>query len=99
MGGIRCSQAEPLGSTHRKNQPIAQFAHEAMLSHEFRNPLAAIDRSAQMIQIKAPKLMPPEAQRLSQIRANAATLSGFVDNFLLVEMLGHKGVAAASMYT
>ncbi|MDX3894733.1 sensor histidine kinase [Pusillimonas sp.] len=67
----------------------------AMLSHEFRNPLAAIDRSAQMIQLKAPDLMPSEAQRLARIRANAATLSSLVDNFLLVEMLEHHGVAAS----
>ncbi|NYT80654.1 sensor histidine kinase [Alcaligenaceae bacterium] len=67
----------------------------AMLSHEFRNPLAAIDRSAQMIQLKAPGLMPSEAQRLAGIRNNTATLSSLVDNFLLVERLEHQGVASA----
>ncbi len=61
----------------------------AMLSHEFGNPLAAIDRAAQMIQIKAQDLPQPEAQRLAQIRANTATLSGFVDNFLMTEALDH----------
>jgi signal transduction histidine kinase len=65
----------------------------AMLSHEFRNPLAAIDRSTQMIQIKADDLPQPHMQRLSQIRANVATLSGFVDNFLMTEMLDHSAVA------
>ncbi|OMG52468.1 hypothetical protein BJN45_14320 [Azonexus hydrophilus] len=59
----------------------------AMLSHEFRNPLAAIDRATQMLQIKMPVLPPPEKQRLTQIRANVATLSGFVDNFLMTEAL------------
>src|SRR5690606_9461208 len=61
----------------------------AMLSHEFGNPLAAIDRAAQMLQIKANDLPPPEAQRLAQIRSNAATLSGFVDHFLMSEALDH----------
>jgi len=67
----------------------------AMLSHEFRNPLAAIDRAAQMIQIKEPGLASAEAQRLGRIRGNVATLTNFVDNFLLVEMLEHRGVAAS----
>ncbi|MCX7172594.1 MAG: sensor histidine kinase [Proteobacteria bacterium] len=67
----------------------------AMLSHEFRNPLAAIDRAAQMIRIKTPKLAQPEAQRLERIRANAATLAGFVDNFLMTEALDHGALALA----
>ncbi len=67
----------------------------AMLSHEFRNPLAAIDRSAQMLNFKLPYLAPPEAQRLEHIRSNVATLSGLVDNFLLTEALEHKSVALA----
>lgn len=67
----------------------------AMLSHEFRNPLAAIDRSAQMIEIKTPDLAVPEATRLAQIRGNVATLSGLVDNFLLTEALDHQAMALA----
>ncbi|MDD5332744.1 MAG: sensor histidine kinase [Rhodoferax sp.] len=65
----------------------------AMLSHEFRNPLAAIDRSAQMIAIKTPDIATPEAKRLAQIRGNVATLSGLVDNFLLTEALDHQAMA------
>jgi signal transduction histidine kinase len=67
----------------------------AMLSHEFRNPLAAIDRATQMVQIKAPQLAAPEAQRLAQIRGNVTTLSGFVDNFLMTEALDHGTLALA----
>jgi signal transduction histidine kinase len=67
----------------------------AMLSHEFRNPLAAIDRSAQMIEITTPDLATPEARRLTQIRGNVATLSGLVDNFLLTEALDHQAMALA----
>ncbi len=65
----------------------------AMLSHEFRNPLAAIDRSAQMIGIKTPELAAQEVKRLAQIRGNVATLSGLVDNFLLTEALAHHAMA------
>lgn len=61
----------------------------AMLSHEFGNPLAAIDRSAQMLQIKLNDLPSSEAQRLLNIRNNAAALSRFVDNFLMTESLEH----------
>ncbi len=65
----------------------------AMLSHEFGNPLAAIDRAAQMVQIKMEGLPPAEAQRLAQIRANASILSGLVDNFLMTEALDHGALA------
>jgi signal transduction histidine kinase len=67
----------------------------AMLSHEFGNPLAAIDRAAQMIQIKVRELPQPELQRLAQIRANAATLAGFVDNFLMTEALDHGALTVS----
>jgi len=59
----------------------------AMLSHEFRTPLAAIDRAAQMIHIKTPNLAQPETERLVHIRTNVDTLSGLVDNFLVAEAL------------
>lgn len=86
------AEQEAAIATHRSEE---QRRFVAMLSHEFRNPLAAIDRSAQMIQLKAPGLMPSEAQRLAGIRNNAAALSSLVDNFLLVERLEHQGVASA----
>lgn len=73
----------------------AQRRFVAMLSHEFRNPLAAIDRSAQMIAIKTPDLATPEAKRLTQIRGNVATLSNLVDNFLLTEALDHQAMELA----
>ena len=67
----------------------------AMLSHEFHNPLASIDRSAQMVQIKTPELSTEETERLDHIRGSAATLSGLVDNFLLTEALDHGALALA----
>jgi signal transduction histidine kinase len=65
----------------------------AMLSHEFRNPLAAIDRAAQMIQLKLPTMPPTEAERMTNIRASVNTLSVLVDNFLMSEALDHQALA------
>jgi len=67
----------------------------AMLSHEFRNPLAAIDRAAQMLKIKQPDMAQPEAGRVENIRTHAAALSSLVDNFLMSEALDHKELALA----
>lgn len=79
------------GVATRRSEEQRRFV--AMLSHEFGNPLAAIDRAAQMIQFKARELAPPEAQRLAQIRTNATTLAGFVDNFLMTEALDNGALA------
>jgi signal transduction histidine kinase len=65
----------------------------AMLSHEFGNPLAAIDRAAQMIQFNTPEMRPKDTQRLALIRGNAATLAGFVDRFLMTEALDNGALA------
>jgi signal transduction histidine kinase len=65
----------------------------AMLSHEFRNPLAAIDRAAQMIQLKLHAMPPAEAERMTNIRAGVNTLSSLVDNFLMSEALDHQALA------
>lgn len=65
----------------------------AMLSHEFGNPLAAIDRAAQMLQLNSPHMPPKDAQRLGLIRGNAATLSGFVDRFLMTEALDNGALS------
>ncbi|QFY42388.1 sensor histidine kinase [Candidatus Methylospira mobilis] len=67
----------------------------AMLSHEFRNPLAAIDRAAQMLRIKLPDMAQPEAGRVENIRSHAAALSTLVDNLLMSEALDHKALAIA----
>lgn len=84
------AEREALLATQRSEE---QRRFVAMLSHEFRNPLAAIDRSAQMIGIKTPELAVDDGRRLEQIRGNVATLSGLVDNFLLTEALDHGGLA------
>jgi signal transduction histidine kinase len=86
------AEQEAVVATQRAEE---QRRFVAMLSHEFRNPLAAIDRAAQMIRLKTPAMAPPEAQRLDLIRANASTLAGFVDNFLMTEALDHGALALA----
>lgn len=65
----------------------------AMLSHEFGNPLAAIDRAAQMLQLNLPHMPSKDAQRLTLIRGNAATLSGFVERFLMTEALDNGALS------
>lgn len=78
----------------RRSEEQRRFV--AMLSHEFGNPLAAIDRAAQMVQFKLEGALPPsEAARLAQIRGNAMALSGLVDNFLMTEALDHGSLALA----
>lgn len=57
----------------------------AIVAHEFRNPLAGIDRSANLLQL-VPDLTPAQtAQRLSGIRRQVGRLSTLVDSFLHAE--------------
>lgn len=70
-----------------------QRSFVAMLSHEFRNPLAAIDRAAQMVQLKLPAIPPAEAARMTNIRASVGMLSSLIDNFLMSEALDHQALA------
>ena len=90
------AQQETVIVTQRATQQ-RQFV--AMLSHEFGNPLAAIDRATQMLQMNlqrhAPHLPPKDAQRLALIRGNAATLSGFVERFLMTEALDNGALSLA----
>lgn len=59
----------------------------AMLSHEFRNPLASIDRSAQLLQLTLQSIDTAIATRLNNVRASVSRLSLLVDNFLLSERI------------
>lgn len=54
----------------------------AIVAHEFRNPLAAIDRSANLLQL-IPDLTPEQtAQRLAGIRRQVGRLTVLLDSFL-----------------
>lgn len=61
----------------------------AMISHEFGNPLAAIDRSAQMIELTGAPLAANVAPRLSNIRQNALALGNLINQFLSSEALAN----------
>jgi signal transduction histidine kinase len=78
--------SERVESELHKSQQQARIIAEkqrelfAMVTHEFKTPLAVIDRSAQMISFRA--INPDEAltRRLGVIRANATHLIGLLDN-------------------
>ena len=71
-----------LYDSQQQARTIAEKQRElfAMVTHEFKTPLAVIDRSAQMISFRA--VDPDEAltRRLGIIRANTAHLIGLLDN-------------------
>lgn len=74
-------------AAEQRSQEQRRFV--AMLSHEFRNPLAAIDRAAHLVQLKSAGLAAAEAGRIQTIRASVVTLSALVDNFLTTEAIDH----------
>lgn len=57
----------------------------AMLSHEFRNPLASIDRAVNLLQLKLGDLPAGDAARLGGIRSSVQRLGALVDSFLISE--------------
>ena len=67
-----------------------QRRFSAILTHEFRSPLAAIDRSAQMILFNTPGLAEAATQRVHTIRSNIYALSNLVDVFLSTESIRHN---------
>lgn len=90
---IQCDKAlaqQEVAISNRRADEQRSFV--AMLSHEFRNPLASIDRAAQMVQLKLPAMPPAEAERMTNIRAGVSTLSSLVDNFLMSEALDHQAL-------
>lgn len=78
IGRIRLDQVQAQEHT----QAYRRFV--AMLTHEFRNPLASIDRSANVIQALHANGPAPEQARVANIRQQARRLSTLVDSFLLV---------------
>jgi two-component system, sensor histidine kinase LadS len=57
----------------------------AMLTHEFRNPLAGIDRSANLLQTTLSPSTPEVNTRLGSIRSQVGRLNTLVDSFLMAE--------------
>jgi len=74
-------QGIALAAAHTENQ--RRFV--AMLTHEFRNPLAGIDRAANML-ASVPDQKPEDVnRRLRGIRTQVSRLNTLVDSFLLSE--------------
>ncbi len=66
-------------------QAANQRRFVAMLTHEFRNPLAGIDRAANML-ASVPDQQPADvSRRLGGIRTQVSRLNTLVDSFLLSE--------------
>ncbi len=78
IGRIRHDKAE----AEQRAEAHRRFV--AMLTHEFRNPLASIDRSANLIQAMRDRRNGPEQARVGNIRLQARRLNTLVDSFLLV---------------
>lgn len=74
------------------NQRASQLAGEqrafiTMLSHEFRTPLAIIQRSSEILGLHLSSEQDAVHNRLGTIRNNASQLSGLVDAFLTKDTL------------
>ncbi len=67
----------------------------AMLSHEFRSPLAGISSAAQMVRFREPGLCPASLDRMDRIEHNAHHLARLIDIFLTSETLDHGTLALA----
>jgi two-component system, sensor histidine kinase LadS len=65
----------------------------ALLSHEFRTPLAAISRAAQWLGIKLTHLVDKDRERIEQIRTRADHLFALVDKFLVSDALDYRAAA------
>ncbi|NIY75916.1 hypothetical protein HED22_09695 [Thalassospira sp. HF15] len=86
--GLINRRVDALASSQRANQLASeQRTFITMLSHEFRTPLAIIQRSAEILGLYLKKEPEAVLNRLSTIRSNAGQLSGLVDAFLTKETL------------
>ena len=81
-------RVDALASSQRADQLASeQRTFITMLSHEFRTPLAIIQRSAEILGLHLQKEPEAVRNRLSTIQSNAGQLSGLVDAFLTKETL------------
>lgn len=93
--GLRLHQSQREQARIRQHSALLQERQTeqrrfiAMLSHEFRNPLASIDRTANLLQLKLGDLPAGEAARLGGIRSSVQRLESLVDSFLVSEAVEH----------
>ncbi|MGQ9370659.1 ATP-binding response regulator [Azospirillum sp. ST 5-10] len=59
----------------------------AMVSHEFRTPLAVIDSAAQMLALRAREAAPDMLDRLCVVRTSVHRLTGIIETYLTDERL------------
>jgi signal transduction histidine kinase len=64
-----------------------------MLSHEFRAPLADIEKAAMTIEASGGVLPDKAKERLERIRGQSLQLGGMVDSFLVAEAFRHGAIA------
>lgn len=82
------NRVEAFATSQRATQLAGeQRAFITMLSHEFRTPLAIIQRSAEILGLHLRTEPETIHSRLTTIRSNAGQLSGLVDAFLTKETL------------
>jgi two-component system, sensor histidine kinase LadS len=88
---VRQIQIDKVAADNKANLALQRTQEErrfvAMLSHEFRNPLATIDRTAQMLILTNADLADAAIKRFHAIRASVSRLSSLVDNFLMSERI------------
>ncbi|BAI70910.1 two-component sensor histidine kinase [Azospirillum sp. B510] len=70
-----------------------QRSFVAMLSHEFRTPLAAIDSAAQMIELTGTVAAPSVLNRLHRIRGTTRKMAELVELFLSADALDQGALA------
>ncbi|WP_244434224.1 sensor histidine kinase [Azospirillum sp. B506] len=70
-----------------------QRSFVAMLSHEFRTPLASIDSAAQMIELSGAVEAPSVLTRLHRIRGTTRKMAELVDLFLSADALDQGALA------
>jgi signal transduction histidine kinase len=85
-----CAREEAVISARRAEEQ-RQFV--GMLSHEFRAPLANIDKATQMIELTVKTMSSRAFEKLGVIRTSAKRLSSMVDSFLGAEALKHGNLA------
>lgn len=89
--GLRLRQSQREKAHVTQQHALAQERHAeqrrfiAVLSHEFRNPLASIDRAANLLQVKLAGLTQADSARLNGIRDSVRRLGTLVDGFLVAE--------------
>ena len=92
MAGRTHELANQRVSAYRSNTRANQLADEqrefiTMLSHEFRTPLAIIQRAAEMVALHVQNAPEAVTSRIATIRSNASQLSELVNVFLTKETL------------